>query len=569
MRLVIREYLSMLREAGELDVLIPDLLLGMDVTPISRAQVGPRQYGVDIAAVGRDPDDGTEKLFLLTIKQGDINRNAWNGGPQAVQQSLDDIRYVYLRHHIDDEHRSLPKKIVVCCGGDMKQTVEQNWRSYKDEHSEPGVKEYDLWDGDELARLIERYLMDEYLFPESARKQMRKTIALADQNEDEPRHFYALIHDTLFERGLPTEDTPGAIRQRQRALRLLNLSVNIVFHWCRESDNVRPALLCAERAVLLTWDWMRENGLLGCDTARGEFERIFATYFEVTFAYANKLAPLCVVPEGLSGQWADELEYPLRTFESVGILSVLAATIEHIAGAATEDSQRETLENNAQNVARLLAALIDTNPSAATPTFDGHAIDIALGLLALNEAGLSTFAAGWVEDTCARILLAYKLGRHFPIYTDSYDDLVALHVGQGPPKERLMRLSTLLPMLAHWHAVLDMGPQYEAFQNSVAETFSGTTLQLWFPSEDTEEHLYRENAGFTSGTVMAPMGLPATLNELRAHIARLHEERREFEGLSCFAYGWPVLGLIASRHHRTPVIPVYWQGTVGATPAEG
>lgn len=246
---------------------------------------------------------------------------------------------------------------------------------------------------------------------------------------------------------------------------------------------------------------------------------------------------------------------------------MLVAAMQHITGAA-DGSQRETLEDNVQNVARLLAALIDTNPPAATPWFDGHAIDIALGLLALNEARLRAFAAGWIENTCARILLAYKLGKHFPIYTDSYDDLVAMHVDQGPPKEKLMQLSTLLPMLAHWHAVLDMGAQYEAFQNSVVETFGETTLQLWFPLEDTEEHLYRENAGFTSGTVMAPIGLPATLDELRAHVVRLHRERQEFEGLSCFAQGWPILSLIASRHHRTPVIPAYWQRAVGAPPAE-
>ncbi len=233
-----------------------------------------------------------------------------------------------------------------------------------------------------------------------------------------------------------------------------------------------------------------------------------------------------------------------------------------------ENQQRESLEASAQGIAHALAALIHNNPSAATPRFDGHAIDIALGLLALNEAGLRADAARWVEETCARILFAYKLGKHFPIYTDSYDDLIAMHVGHGPPKERLMQLSTLLPMLAHWHTVLDMGAEYEVFRNAVVETFGETTLQLWFPLVDTEEHLYRENAGFTSGTVMAPIVLPATLDDLRTHVDRLHRERQEFESLSCFAQGWPILGLIGSRHHRTPVIPAYWQRAVGKPPAE-
>lgn len=375
MRLVIREYLSMLRESGELDALLPDLLFAMGIEPISKAQVGVRQFGVDVAGVGADPDDnGTEKLFLLTVKQGDIDRSDWEGSPQAVRPSLDEILEIYIPHHVAEEHRHLPKKIVVCCGGDMKQAVEPNWRGYKNRRTEPGAKEYAFWGGDALAALIERHFLDEYLFPEAAQKQMRKTIAVADQNEDEPHHFYSLVHDTLFERALPLESTPGAVRQRQRALRLLNLSLNIVFHWCREADNLRPALLCAERAVLLTWDWMREKNLLRSVTTRGEFERIFTNYLQVTLAYANKLAPLCVVPDGLSGQWADELEYPLRTFESIGILAVLAAALRHAASGTEEDSQRETLESNAQGVARALASLIKNNPprprrgSTATPS---------------------------------------------------------------------------------------------------------------------------------------------------------------------------------------------------------
>ncbi len=65
MRLVIREYLSMLKESGELDALLPDLLLSMGITPLSKAQVGVRQHGVDVAGVGPDPEDeNIVKLFL-------------------------------------------------------------------------------------------------------------------------------------------------------------------------------------------------------------------------------------------------------------------------------------------------------------------------------------------------------------------------------------------------------------------------------------------------------------------------------------------------------------------------
>lgn len=563
MRLVIREYLSMLKESGELDALLPNLLFSMDIEPISKAQVGVRQYGVDVAGVGPDPDDDDKKkLFLFTVKQGDIDRLSWDGGdPQAVRPSLDEILDVYLRNHVDAEHEPLPKKIVVCCNGDMKQAVEPNWRGYKDRHAEPGTVEFDFWRGDRLAALIEQHFLDEYLFPESAQKQMRKTIALADQNEEEPHHFYALIHETLFERDLPTDGKQGSRRKRQHALRLLKLSLNIVFYWCREADNLRPALLCAERTVLLAWDWMRQGDLFGCRTTREEFELLLFTHLEVVHAYVVKLSPLCVVRDGLFGWGADELEYPLRTFDTVGILGLHCVALKSLAGAVEDETAQQNLDQGAQETAQILAALVANNPPAATPRYDAHAIDIVLGMLALASCGLEPRAAAWLESLCTRICVAYQLGRHFPISTDSYDDLVAMNVGQAPSKEKLMELSTLLPTLAHWHAVLDLPEPYEAFRNAVTSIFSETDLQIWFPEESTEEHLYRENAGRT-GAMLSSIQLPETLAELKTYSSRLHHKRRAFESLSCFAQGRPILGLIASRHFRSPIIPAYWQQSI-------
>ena len=113
MKLVIREYLSMLKESGELDALLPDLLLAMGIEPLSKAQVGVRQNGVDIAARGLDPDDDIDKLFLLTVKQGDLSRKNWDGGTaQALRPSLNEILDVYLNKYIDEEHQNLPKKIT-------------------------------------------------------------------------------------------------------------------------------------------------------------------------------------------------------------------------------------------------------------------------------------------------------------------------------------------------------------------------------------------------------------------------------------------------------------------------
>lgn len=50
MRLVIKDYLSQLKEKDELDFLICDLLLQMGYITDNRPETGNRQYGVDIRA---------------------------------------------------------------------------------------------------------------------------------------------------------------------------------------------------------------------------------------------------------------------------------------------------------------------------------------------------------------------------------------------------------------------------------------------------------------------------------------------------------------------------------------
>lgn len=590
MKLVIREYLSMLKESGELDALLPDVLLSMNIVPISKAQVGVRQHGVDVAAVGPDPMNGGKRtLFLFTVKQGDFDRASWDasGDLQAVRPSLNEIRDVYLQSRVSESDRDLPKKVILCCGGDMKQNVKDNWEGYVSENTEDGTLEYVFWGGDRLALLIEKHMLDENLFPGSARKQIRKTISLVDENERPPYHFYNLAQETLFDRNLPTDRGQTAIRKRQHAFRVLNLSLSIVFHWCQEADNLRPALLCAERALLTAWDWMRETDLFECDATHEEFVRLFGSYFSVVKAFARKLAPHCFVRDSLTQQGFLKTEYSIRTFEAIGILGVACLTHELLAqltpksstsgqqepGEEQDQSEvsapkgelplKEDLECEARSIGKALAHLIGNNPAACTPCYDEHAIEISIGLLALIATDQQPAAAVWCEQLARRIPFAYKiLGRRFPIATDSYEDLVALEVGNAPPKEELIEMSTLLPILAHWHAVLDLPESYRALAADVRDVFSETHLQIWYPNETTDEHLYRANAGQQSGMTLSPIHLPNSMDELKKQIHRLSDERREHEELSCINQGLPILSLVASRHYRTPVIPAFWQERV-------
>jgi len=153
MKLIIKEYISLLKESKELDSLIPELLLAMGHEVLSKPKIGHRQFGVDVASKGID-EDGKEKIFLFTIKQGNITRNDWDSNAQSIRPSLNDILDVYIPSKLLDKYSDLPKKIILATGGDMEQNVEENWKGYTEGHKKENEIEFDFWGGDKLSLLI-------------------------------------------------------------------------------------------------------------------------------------------------------------------------------------------------------------------------------------------------------------------------------------------------------------------------------------------------------------------------------------------------------------------------------
>ncbi len=556
MKILLREYLAKMRELGELDVLVADLLLNMQIEPLSKPQPGVRQYGVDIPAIGKDPDDGIQKLFLITIKPGDITRSNWNVNLNDVRPSLDEIKDVYITQLVDNAHKRMPKKIVLCCGGSIKQEVEGNWRGYV-KRNEDRQLEYALWTGYKLALLIEKHFMDEYLFPQENQSLMRKALALLDQNEQEPVFFYRLIEQILFESELPTNAPKQSYKKHLKILRLVDLCLGVVAKWAIDVENTRPALQCAERALLRTWDFLRQHELLDYEAARKIHFRLHMQYLATALVYAKRIHPMCLVKDGLAyhSSRAEVVEYPLRVFEVIGILSTLGINYAFLFQATKLDGLEESLFM----IVDTLVELICNNRVAFSPRYDGHAIEITLGLLLLFLTGRTDHALGWMRELYRRITLAYKLGKYFPVASDNYEDLIDMEFGQNAQRELLMDLSTILPTIAEWYAIIGEQDEYEAFRETANRRCEEVNLQIWYPDSETESVLYKENAGKDTGKMGISISLPEDIDALRNTMQNMLTEQTSFFQLSCIEGDFPALGLIASRHFRTPVIPAYWQ----------
>lgn len=557
MRLVIREYLAMLKESGEFDALLPDLLLAMNIVPLSKAQPGVRQAGVDVAAVGND-DAGVRALWLFLLKRGDLGRRDWDSQLQSVRQSLDEIKDVYLRNHVSPEHAGLPVKIIIATTGDFKQEIDQNRVGYVDANKLPN-RTYEFWNGDQVAALLERHLLNEYALPAEARSQLRRTLALVGQPEYDLEHYFALLK-MLFAWG--AGDAKGVSEKIEkdcvRSLVTTSLALGILVRWSAQEENLRNAVLACERTLLWGWEAIRSRGLTKSKSILQGYRRLIHIYLSASVEYFNKVQPHLHTENALGRYQRESALLTARIFEEIGMIATIG--LSHLLWAVVaEDAERM---QGAGSIAETLKALITTHPCSGSPCYDGHCIDISLALLFFCFSSRVEDAKTWIPELAARLTFGFRTGQWFPIATDSFDDLVALEIDRKDiDLKKLRETSWMIPTVAQWAAALHEDQTYTHLVGLRDDACKETCFQLWYPDEKTDQFRFRGPAHYESGVAEAPIDLPATAEEMRAQMRRTRAESPVKESIqsSATAAGLPWLDFIACRHFRTPLDPSFWQ----------
>jgi hypothetical protein len=564
MKLIIKEFLSQLRESGELDRLLPDLLSRMRLIPISRAQVGVRQNGVDIAAVGKN-ESGVKTLFLFVLKIKDLGRKDWDGGVNAVRATLNQILDSYLRTSVRPEHRSLPVRIVICSTGDLKQDVQQDYTGYVDRNTTPTLG-FEFWSGDHLAELIDANLLDEYAIDPSERADLRRTIALIGSRDYDLRHAYKILRVLLHEShdGNATLDTPRR-KLFVRQLRTVALVLEIVFRWAHEEGNLLNAFKMGERSCLWAWEAIRVRGLFKYKPALAAFRDIQQIHERICGAYLEKLHPIFIVRDGLSGFAHENALLTDKVFEQIGVLAEIGL-IQHqhaeIAVGMDDGEGASIAMRNTVTVADILAMVIRNNPSSGSPRYDGNSTELSLAFMLLFLTGRHEPARQWLGELAERVSFSFFAEKCFPVSTDSFDDLVALEIGDLTEEQvrKLKDLSTLIPTLLYWSLIFQHNDVYQILQKSQDRAFKGICLQLWYADEITESLIYRQPAQYESGTTEAMIEFQEDEVEVIALVKKKLESKpiSGIDQLSAVQHGEWVLIAMACRHFRTPFPPQIW-----------
>lgn len=559
MKLIIREYLASLRERDELDALLPDLLSQMGLDVFSKPGVGGRQYGVDVAAVGR-LEGGDETVYLFSVKSGDLGRADWNGGSvQALRPSLDDILDTYIPTHLPVEHKDKPIEICLCFGGNIKENVRLSVTTYTDKHTTENIK-FSEWNGEKLANYIEGYLLREELLPDNCRPLLRKSLALLDEPQASYGHFSRLIRTISNVDHKKQVDTLTAIRQ-------LYISLWILYAWCRDQDNLESAYLASEIAALHAWDISKPHFGKNKKLDREILETLTAIlnlHIQITSDFVEtKILPYTDKLHALSSGVAPScaVDVNLKLFDILGRIA-LSGIWSYLFLLRIENSEENSeLISNARNrykkIQDALLQLLVNNPVLFSPYKDDQAIDITIAAWFLSlDGNQHSNLNSWLSNMMDNAYHLLSIKGCYPCNLQNYYELI------DHPKnskdgyfEEVTAGSVLYTTVALYSALLNFGDLYSLVQRIKTDFLEHCNFQVWYPDKTSEEHFYKntKNHGATFSHVSIDDDKKTFLNTLFKEC----DELPDFNQLSAITMQqWPLI-MVACRHYRVPV-PIHF-----------
>ncbi|MBM3552238.1 MAG: chemotaxis protein [Alphaproteobacteria bacterium] len=561
MKLLFRSYLASLREREELDAILPDLLSELGFHVYSRPQRGTAQAGVDIAAVGKD-EDGERKLFLFSVKQGDLTRQSWDGTPQALRSSLNEILDSYVPTKIPKRYQDL--KILICLvfGGDMQEQVRGAVSGYIKKHSTTKIS-FDEWNGDKLAGLLLQGILREEIMPKALRSYFQKAVALVDEPDIAYQHFARLAYELI--KGANDE------KSRVRTARQLYIALWVLFVWARDVDNVEAPYRASELVLLNIWNLLRRYIGKKSSAAGKAITAVLRHAIQLHLTIACELLERKILPhvgtqDGISMaiRTHSSVDVNLKLFDVLGRIALTGLWLYWIIERDPDATCKAATQDQVARLASMGYQLINNNRALFLPLHDQQAIEIALFLVlavALNENDART----WLHEMVERIAFTVRTHGRYPCVFTEYRDLVA------HPRERTDDYlkeatsgSILIPLVAAFLSALDNLEALERLVDLKAKELQHCTLQLWIPDESSEEGIYV--GAHNHGVALCDLPLSATGSELLKTVRDACNQSKDFNNLSAIATGyWPII-LTACRHFRLPVPPQFWIKIVDSSP---
>lgn len=544
-RLVLTHYLATLRERDELDALLPELLVAMGHSLLSRAQVGVPQGGVDVlSSFAATPAD--EEAFLFVIKFGDIRREDLYSGAQAIQPSVREASSEYVRNRLPGSLRAGRKRLIILSNGELKQAAQGGFATLAEEVATQSGCTLEFWGIDKLVTLIETHLLDESLLLKAGRDHLRGAIATLDDSEASDRHFRRFV-DTVFD---PRADGSAAAKRRSFLKRCAAAEMGwAVFEvWAQSESNLKPSIEGGEYLLLKMWAEAITADLASDAEFVVRFEGFKERLWLAMGRYSGKIWTQLRDPQVVMSYAGHEVLYNRLVLKEAGRLGLLLLIPPQAA---------ETQASRGEARARLVA-LLNAHRGARLPALDGDSIELSLALAGLMSEGDFASVDALVMDVTQRMVLAVRDGHFIPVSTDLVEDAIALREGEVRP-DTVCRTSSLVPMLSAIAAFAANEDALQLLRETLHPLMTQVTLERWFPKVEIDQMAARRPDCLP--------GVSRALSRLEANCAAeavaaldLPANAAAESDVTCIAQNQAVVLAISARVFRHP-LPTWYLGS--------
>jgi hypothetical protein len=552
MKLLLSDYVGSLKERGELDAILPDLLSELGFHVISRPGIGAAQRGVDIAAIGKD-EGGDRRLFLFSVKAGDLTRAEWNTGVQALRPSLDEILDDYVPNRIPPQYRKL--KVVICLvvGGIVQQAVQPLVTAYIKRNSNRRIS-FQEWNGDRIAELLLLGPLREKLLPKPLQSSFQKAVAMVDQPDISYEHFTRLLFALRAQ----------VVKDKDRVLvaRQINICLWVLFVWGREVDNLDAPYRASELALLHVWELLKpfigRKGAQAAAMAAALHQLVILHTIVAGLFLERKILPYVTQQHALSFavNSGEPTDVNLKMFDTLGRLALTGHWMVWLGRLGGRDLNAAQVTGLHKHVASGFS-LIANNPALLLPLMDEQTIEMALFLALAAQMGAYADIGNWLAEMVRRLRMTVISHGRYPVALNDYSDLLAHPRAQTDEYRREVTPgSILIPTLFAFVAALKDLESIASLEELIAGPLVHCTLQLWLPDEDSEKHIYINDA--VHGAALADLPVSSSGQDLLKVLAAACKSADGFNNLSAIKSGYFPLIVTACRHYRLSVPPPFW-----------
>jgi len=564
--LIVREYLSSLKEDSELDYLFPILLnvMGFRMVQTPKESKGQSQYGKDIIAVGKDSNGKLYKWYFELKGHADRHITQSNYSKEdGIRESIIEAKDTVFRASTITGFNRHPSKIVIVHNGILKTNIRQTFEGFISKEFKEG--EFERWDIYYLTDLFAKYLFNEYLLSDDASNRLlKKTLAFLDSPDNEYREFKELV-DLQFNN---VENVKS--RAFKKLFATLNLLTSLIFHYSKENDYLTPAKECSKYLVLSTWKWILKMDLHQRKAVITEFKKLLENQLIIYNSYFKKTYHIAKLENGLyseNGLFFEKIGYPLRCFDYLDDLIYYA----RLRGSVLKSKETKLLKNKQKD---LIIEVIENNNGFKRPILDNNSIPmVQLFLFFADKNSLREkdviFLFKYFFSVVENLKISKIRHNRLPELYNNLDATIEYFSKGEKPEEYCDSSSVLIAILLEMSVVFDAEKLFKEILSILDDNLSLQIVSIDSKKYDIEKLLFEKNLHseyYVDCIERTNDGLQLLKNEanfinFKNSVLEKRESTSEIDyktdecSLSCIRY-------LAHSYHKNEILPEEWRAFI-------